>query len=246
MNKKLRRVFELQTRDRLAQMPISVVIPTLNEASCIGPLLERLERTPGIEEILVADGGSTDGTPELVWPPVRLVRSEAGRGIQLSAGAKAASGDVLLFLHADAVPPPDVASQIRGALQAGCVGGNLRPRYPGGGALGRALELLVLPFFRALGLYYGDSGIFVRREVYERVGGVPEIPILEDVVFVRRMERAGETAYLPGPIEISPRRWLKRPLRTTLLWVFMQAMFDLGASPHWLANFYRANKGSYH
>ncbi len=190
----------------------------------------------------MADGGSTDGTRELVRPPVRLVRSEAGRGVQLSAGAKAASGDVLLFLHADTVPPPDVASQVEGALEAGCVGGNFRPCYPGGGTLGRVLEALVLPCLRALGHYYGDSGIFVRRDVYERVGGFPEIPIMEDVVFVRRMEAAGETACLPGPMLSSPRRWLKRPLRTTAVWVFMQAMFALGASPHWLANFYRTGE----
>ena len=90
----------------------------------------------------------------------------------------------------------------------------------------------MVPFFRALGRYYGDSGIFVRREVYERVGGFPEIPIMEDVAFARRMEEAGETVCLPGPMISSPRRWLKRPLRTIALWVFMQTMFDLGASPH--------------
>jgi glycosyltransferase involved in cell wall biosynthesis len=179
---------------------------------------------------VVADGGSTDGTLRLVRPPVRLVRSEAGRGVQLSAGAKAASGDVLLFLHADVVPPRDLATQIRGAIEAGCIGGNFRLSYPGGGALGRWLEALT-PLYRRLGRYYGDSGVFLRRDVYERVGGFPEIPVMEDVVFVRRMERAGRTAYLPGPMASSPRRWEDRPLRTLLLWGFMQAAFALGASP---------------
>ncbi len=189
------------------------------------------------------DGGSTDGTPELVRPQVRLVRSRAGRGIQLSTGAQAASGDVLLFLHADVVPPPDVALQIGSAVEAGYIGGNFRLTYSGGGLLGRCLETLA-PFYRRLGRYYGDSGIFVRRDVYERVGGFPEIPAMEDVVFVRRMEEVGRTTCLPGPMVCSPRRWEGRPLRTLALWVFMQAMFDLGASPLWLAKFYRPHKGS--
>ncbi len=221
-------------------MKLSVVIPTLNEAANIGTLLERLQRTPGVDEVVVADGGSTDGTLGLVRPPVRLVRSGAGRGVQLSAGAKVASGDVLLFLHTDVVPPGDLTLQIRGVLEAGCIGGNFRLSYPGGGALGRWLEILG-PFYRRLGRYYGDSGIFVRRDVYERVGGFPEIPVMEDVVFVRRMEGAGKTAYLPGPMVSSPRRWEDRPLRTLLLWGFMQAAFALGTNPWRLASFYKAH-----
>src|SRR4028118_1807561 len=211
-------------------MSLSVVTPTLNEASRISFLLERLKRTPGIEEIIVVDGGSTDGTPELVCPPVRLVRSRAGRGIQLSAGAKAASGDVLLFLHADVLPPPDVAFQIRSAVEARYIGGNFRLAYSGGDLLGRCLEALA-PFYRRLGRYYGDSGIFVRRDVYERLGGFPKIPAMEDVVFVRRMEEAGETACLPGPIVCSQRRWKGRPLRTLAPWGFLRVGFDRGPGP---------------
>lgn len=222
-------------------MKLSVVVPTLNEADNIGALLERLSCAPGVGEVVVADGGSTDGTLNLVPPLVRLVRSEAGRGVQLNAGARDASGDVLLFLHADVSPPRDVAFQIRGAISAGYVGGNFRLRYPGGGALGRWLEIFIVPFYRTWGRYYGDSGIFVRRDVYERLGGFPEIPVMEDVVFVRRMERAGKTVYLPGPMVSSPRRWRGRPLRTLLLWGFMQMAFALGVSPWRLASFYKVH-----
>lgn len=223
-------------------MQLSVVIPTLNEAENIGPLLERLSRMPATPEVVVSDGGSTDDTPRIVRASgARLVRSEPGRGSQLNAGAREASGDVLLFLHADVVPPQDLASQIQGALRKGRVGGNFRLRYPGGGALGRWLEGLA-PFYRKLGRYYGDSGIFVRREVYDGLGGFPEIPVMEDVVFVRRLEAAGETAYLPGPMVSSSRRWEGRPARTLLLWVFMQSSFALGASPHALSRFYRAHR----
>ncbi len=137
------------------------------------------------------------------------------------------------------VPPLDVASQIRGAVEAGCVGGNFRLRYPGG-ALGRWLERLA-PFYRRLGRYYGDSGIFVRRDVYEQVGGFSEVPVMEDIIFVRRMEGAGKTAYLPGPMVSSPRRWEKRPLRTLALWGFVQVAFAPGASPWRLAHFYKVH-----
>lgn len=219
-------------------MKLSVVIPTLNEAANIGALLERLLDAPGVREVVVADGGSTDGTVELVRPPVRLTRSEPGRGMQLRAGAREVTGDVLLFLHADVLPPRDVAAQIAGAIEAGYVGGNFRLRYPEGGALGRWLEALA-PAYRSLGRYYGDSGLFVRRDVYEACGGFPHIPIMEDIVFVRRMERAGPTAYLPGPMVSAARRWEGRPLRTLLLWGCMQNAFALGISPWRLARFYK-------
>lgn len=221
-------------------MKLSVVIPTLNEEASVGTLLGHLRSSPGIAEVIVADGGSTDGTVGLVRPPDRLVSSDPGRGVQLNAGAKAASGNVLLFLHADVLPPLNAASQIKTAVERGCIGGNFRLRYPGGGLLGRWLETLA-PFYRALGRYYGDSGIFVRRYVYEQVEGFPEIPIMEDIVFVRAMESVGKTAYLPGPMVSSSRRWEGRPLRTLLLWGFMQTAFALGASPQRLARFYEAH-----
>lgn len=221
-------------------MKLSVVIPTLNEVANIGVLLERLLSTPGVREVVVADGGSTDGTLDLIRPPVRLVRSEPGRGMQLRAGAREARGDVLFFLHADVRPPRDVAAQIAGAIEAGYVGGNFRLRYPEGGALGRWLETLA-PIYRALGRYYGDSGLFVRRDVYEALGGFPWLPIMEDIVFVRRMERTGPTVYLPGPMVSAARRWKGRPVRTLLLWACMQIAFALGASPWRLVQFYKAH-----
>lgn len=218
------------------------MIPTLNEEENVARLLGRLARTEGVHEVIVADGGSTDGTRSAVRArDARLIEGERGRGQQLRAGAEAATGDVLLFLHADVVPPWDVSAQISHALDGGCVGGNFALRYPGGGLLGRWLELLH-PAYRSLGRYYGDSGIFVRRDVYERVGGMPHVPIMEDVIFVRRLEAAGPTAYLTGPVVSSPRRWQGRPLRTLLLWVSLQLALALGASPWRLARFYRANK----
>ncbi|MGB3684102.1 MAG: TIGR04283 family arsenosugar biosynthesis glycosyltransferase [Rubrobacteraceae bacterium] len=221
-------------------MNISIIIPTLNEERNLEPLLARFEATPGVHETIIADGGSTDATQSLAAHRARLTVSEAGRGAQLRAGARVATGDVLLFLHADVAPPENVAVQIIGALEAGYVGGNFRLRYPEGGALGRWLELLA-PVYRRLGRYYGDSGLFVRRDAYEAFGGFPAIPVMEDIVFVRRMERHGPTAYLPGPMVSSARRWRGRALRTLLLWGGMQVAYALGVSPWKLDRFYRAN-----
>lgn len=223
---------------------LSVVIPALEEEAVIGDLLDYLSGLPGIDEVVVADGGSADATVGISREKgARLVVSEPGRGGQLRAGAEEAAGDVLLFLHADTRPPRDVAHQIRRALEAGYAGGNFRLRYPGGGALGRWLETLVL-IYRRLGRYYGDSGIFVRREVYERVGGFPAVPVMEDVIFARRLERGARTAYLRGPMVSSSRRWTGRPLRTLFLWLFMQLAYEVGASPWRLARFYRLATGS--
>lgn len=204
-------------------------------------LLARLADTSGVCEIVVADGGSADGTVDIAEARATVVRMAPGRGIQLRAGAEAAAGDVLLFLHADVVPPWDVAAQIEHALKGGHIGGNFRLCYPDGGLLGRWLEFLV-PIYRRIPRYYGDSGIFVRRDVYEACGGMPHVPIMEDVVFVKRMERCGKTAYLPGPMKSSGRRWKGRALRTLLLWGFMQTAFALGVSPWKLDRFYRAAK----
>ncbi|MGH3144731.1 MAG: TIGR04283 family arsenosugar biosynthesis glycosyltransferase [Rubrobacter sp.] len=219
-----------------------MIIPTLNEETSIGDLLRRLSETAGVFEILVADGGSNDATPDLVLPPARLLPCEPGRGVQLRTGARHAKGDVLLFLHADVVPPPDLTAQISDALRGGCVGGNFHLRYPQGGPLGRWLEVLA-PLYRRVPRYYGDSGIFVRRDVYEACGGMPHIPIMEDVVFVRRLERMGKTAYLPGPMISASRRWSGRGLQTLILWGFMQLAHALGASPWRLSGYYQARKG---
>lgn len=137
------------------------------------------------------------------------------------------------------LPPVDVATQIQRAIDAGYVGGNFRLRYPDGGLLGRWLELLA-PVYRRMGRYYGDSGLFARRDAYKAFGGFPAIPVMEDIEFVRRMERYGETAYLPGLITSSARRWKGRTLRTILLWGAMQTAYALGATPWKLDRFYRS------
>ncbi|MGB3633534.1 MAG: TIGR04283 family arsenosugar biosynthesis glycosyltransferase [Rubrobacteraceae bacterium] len=222
-------------------MKISTIIPTLNESQNLERLLTRLEAIPGIHEVVIADGGSTDGTQELATRCACLTVSDSGRGMQLRAGARVATGDVLLFLHADVLPPHDVSAQVEGSINAGYIGGNFRLRYPGGGVLGLWLEFLA-PLNRRRKRYYGDSALFVRRDAYDAFGGFPAIPIMEDIVFVQRMEKYGKTAYLPGPVVSSGRRWRGKALRTLLLWGFMQTAYATGVSPWRLDRFYRSRK----
>lgn len=147
----------------------------------------------------------------------------------------------MLFLHADVAPPEDVEEQIESAVRKGAIGGNFRLCYPEGGPLGLWLEFLA-PLNRKRRRYYGDSGLFAKRDAYESFGGFPAIPIMEDIIFVKRMERYGETAHLPGPMVSSGRRWRGRALRTLLLWGCMQTAYALGVSPWKLDQFYRSAK----
>ncbi len=218
---------------------VSVVIPTLNEAEGIRELVEELVRL-GADEIVVSDGGSTDGTLERVPPPARLVQGRANRGEQMNAGARAASGDVLLFLHADARPAPGAIDAIRRAMSGdGAVGGNLSIRYEGGDPPARWFTR-INRWRRRLGVFYGDSGIFCRRSVFESLGGYKPYPVLEDYDFARRLRKAGRLALLDTPILVSARRWRRGGLwRTLWSWFWIQALYLLGVPPHRLARLYR-------
>ena len=142
------------------QMKHSVVIPALDEAANISVLLERLSETPGIYEVVVADGGSADGTPNILRSSMsRLVLGEPGRSIQFRAGASETRGEVLLSLHDDVWPPLDAGTQIAEAVEAGYIGETSADATREMVSLGRWLEITA-PVYRRLGRYYGDSGIF--------------------------------------------------------------------------------------
>ncbi len=221
---------------------ISVVIPTLNEAEHLGRLLRVLQAERGPAEIVVADGGSRDRTVALARARgARVVRSATGRGQQLCAGARAASGGALLFLHADAGFPAGGLKRIREVLAAspGIVGGNFRVVWDGDSAFSRRLTV-VYNAMRRLGLYYGDSGIFVRRPVYDAIGGIRPIALMEDYDFVRRLERCGETVRIDEPpLVASSRKFAHRPAaRIVWGWLKIHALYHLGVAPERLARIY--------
>jgi rSAM/selenodomain-associated transferase 2 len=219
---------------------ISVIIPTLNEERVLTATLQRA-RQPGVHEIIVVDGGSTDTTRALATALADLVVSAPrGRAAQMNAGAARASGDLLLFLHADTWVPNGFAD----AVAAACtppevVGGRfdvqLEPSSP---LLWLTGELINLRS-RLSRIASGDQAIFIRRAVFEQLGGYADIPLMEDIDLTRRMKRAGRVACLRARVTTSARRWQKHGVvRTILLMWTLRALYFWGMSPERLRRVY--------
>ncbi len=225
---------------------ISIVIPTLNEARHLPYLLADLGVGNAAAEIIVADGGSTDETRAVAREMgAGVIRTARGRGHQIAAGAAAARGKTLLFLHADSRFPSGGLARIGELLAARpqAVGGNFRLDFDGETRFDAWLERFYA-WIRARGFYYGDSGIFVRRAVYERLGGMRPIALMEDYDFVRRLERFGPTICIDDPpLVTSSRRFAGRsPAAIVLGWLEIHALFHLGVSPSRLARLYYGGK----
>ena len=221
---------------------ISVIIPTLNEAMTLPPLLRALAAEAAEKEVIVVDGGSGDGTREIArGHGVKTLSSPPGRGTQLCHGVAQSCGEILFFLHADCILPPGSLVRIAAALAAdpGLVGGNFRLVFDGESGFSRWLTGLYARV-RRLGFYYGDSGIFVRRAAYEAIGGMRPIALMEDLDFVRRLERFGRTCCIAEPpLVASSRRFARRrPHAIVWGWIKLHALFYLGVSPDRLARIY--------
>jgi rSAM/selenodomain-associated transferase 2 len=218
---------------------ISVIIPTYNEEHTISRLLENLKEL-GAEEVIVADGNSGDLTIEIASACARVIRSKTCRALQMNAGVRASSGDVLVFLHADVRLGPGGLAAMRDSLRdPDVVGGNFDIRYEGSDWVA-AVFTSVNRWRRRLGVFYGDSGIFCRRKVFEALGGYSLWPILEDYDFARRLRKAGKLALLDEPIWVSDRRWRTSGLVPTLWsWFWVQGLYLAGVAPEHLVGLYR-------
>lgn len=218
----------------------SIVIPTLNEAACIQATIAALMAIHGNKEIIVADGGSEDDTVARATAcGARVVRCDRGRGSQMRAAAEVCRGDVLWFVHADTLPPPDALAAIHSALaDARNVGGNFSLKFAGGSRAARNLTW-IYPRLRFLGLSYGDASIFVRRPVYEQIGGCRPYPLFEDLDLIQRLKRRGRFTRLDCTIVTSARRFEKRYLRSWAVWIALQLLYWMGVPPVALARLYR-------
>jgi rSAM/selenodomain-associated transferase 2 len=217
---------------------ISVIVPALNEAATIARTLARL-REPEVLEIVVVDGRSEDGTAAVARPLAdRVIETPAGRARQMNAGAAIARGDVLFFLHADTLPPQGFAAAIVGACGE-AIGGRFDVELDAPGLAYRVIGAAINLRSRWSGLFTGDQGLFVRRDVFESLGGYPDQPLLEDLALARAMKRRGRTAALRLRVSSSARRWQRHGvLRTVSLMWWIRALYFFGVAPTRIARLY--------
>ncbi len=221
-------------------MRLSIVVPALDEERQIEETLRRV-REAGDCEIVVVDGGSSDRTVERARAFAdQVIRTRRGRAVQMNAGARAAAGDVLLFLHADTRLPNGFADAIEARLADPRVaGGRFDVRLEPSSRLLWLTGALMNHRSRLSRISTGDQAIFVRRPVFERLGGFPEMPLMEDIAFSRKLKRAGRVACLRLQVVTSSRRWrADGVVRTILLMWSMRALYFFGLSPERLRRLY--------
>lgn len=224
------------------EVTVSVVIPALNEAGVIERVLGALgSQTRAPEEIIVVDGGSSDGTAGRAASLADIVLTgEAGRARQMNAGADAADGDVLWFLHADTVPAPDAMAALHGAVANGAQWGRFRPRLDGAHPAFRVIERFIHWRAALSGIVTGDQGLFVRRDLFHELGGFADIPLMEDVEISRRLKRRARPVCCAAELVTSSRRWERDGILRTiwLMWRLRWAYWR-GVDPAVLARRYR-------
>ena len=221
-------------------MNVSVIIPVLNEEKTIGATLRELDILQP-HEIIVVDGGSDDRTWEICRQAgVQVLNSGRGRARQMNYGAHHATGDVLLFLHADTSLPASAFDDITNALNcSNCVGGRFDVEIQGTHWMLRIIGALINYRSRATKVGTGDQAIFVRREVFTRMGGYPDLTLMEDIAFCRALKKTGRVACLRSRVVTSARRWENDGVWRTILRMWaLKFLYLAGVSSERLKQFY--------
>lgn len=220
-------------------MLVSVVIPTLNEERYIANTLQFLSASPHVE-LIVVDGGSRDKTLEVARHFTEYVfLTHAGRAHQMNFGARHATGDVILFLHADTLLLPGAIEMVRYQMRrVNVAGGAFDLRLDSEHATVRTIARLASLRARFSRVPYGDQGIFVRSRIFQRLGGFKPIPVMEDIDFCRRLRHLGKIVFISEGLVSSARHWDENgALKTATVQVAMRAMYLLGVSPLRIARF---------
>lgn len=221
---------------------LSVIIPVRNEAQVLPRLLDDLSalRAAGAE-LVVVDGGSSDGTCELALGRAdQLLRTAPGRALQMNAGAAVARGEYLWFVHADTRVSAESFSRLQSVLDERPLWGRFDVRLSGGGLAFRVIGWMINLRSRLTGIASGDQGIFVTRQGFDALGGYASIPLMEDLQLCRRLRAQARPRCLRPPLSTSSRRWEEKGIwRTVVLMWCLRLAYYCGVSPEKLARQYR-------